>query len=123
MRGVGEGLVGCTGCCGACFDVMHTHPSRFVLLRTHPQAKASFRQLDTAVGRLAMKLPVGELEPQGRAVGWGGGGVGGVGVGWGIVMYKICYVWDRGGAVPTALRLMCRASESWGHQPQNRPNH
>ncbi|GBF87878.1 gamma-soluble NSF attachment protein [Raphidocelis subcapitata] len=45
------------------------------------QSKAPFRQLDTALGRLAAKLPVGDFEPQARAakdlVGGGDGGGGG----------------------------------------------
>lgn len=32
------------------------------------QNKPSFKQLDTAIGRLALKLPVGDLEPQARQV-------------------------------------------------------
>jgi hypothetical protein len=34
----------------------------------HPQSKAAFRQLDAAVGRLAVKLPIGDLAPQAAAV-------------------------------------------------------
>lgn len=49
------------------------------------QAKAPFRHLDAAVGRLATKLPVGDLEPQARVVSQQGGGreggEGGVGAG------------------------------------------
>jgi hypothetical protein len=33
-----------------------------------PQAKQAFRQLDASVGRLALKLPVGEMAPQAAAV-------------------------------------------------------
>ncbi|KAI8471813.1 MAG: hypothetical protein J3K34DRAFT_415829 [Monoraphidium minutum] len=48
-------------------------------VRTLVQSKPAFRQLDASVGRLAVKLPVGDLAPQAAQISdlMGGGGGGG----------------------------------------------
>jgi hypothetical protein len=54
-------------------------------VRAVVSSKPIFRHLDTAMGKLALKLPAGEFEPQAREIsalmGEGGGGGGGYGGG------------------------------------------